>query len=116
MIDQSCIFCRIVAGEIPAQFIYQDELCVAFSDLHPQAPVHALVIPRAHLESLNDAGQADEETLGRLLRVAARVAKEQGLEESGFRTTINTGAGVGQSVFHLHLHVLGGRNFRWPPG
>ncbi|MBA2339670.1 MAG: histidine triad nucleotide-binding protein [Pyrinomonadaceae bacterium] len=116
MVDQNCIFCRIIAGEIPAQTLYEDQLCIAFRDLHPQAPVHVLVIPRAHIESLNEAGQRDEPTLGHLLRVAARVAGEQGLEESGFRTVINTGAGVGQSVFHLHLHVLGGREFNWPPG
>ncbi|MEJ7576632.1 MAG: histidine triad nucleotide-binding protein [Pyrinomonadaceae bacterium] len=116
MDSQSCIFCRIVAGEIPAQLLYEDNLCVAFRDVNPQAPVHALVIPRDHIESLNDAGQRDERTLGHLLRVAARVADEQGLGESGFRAVINTGAGVGQSVFHIHVHVLGGRAFSWPPG
>ncbi len=116
MNSQSCIFCRIIAGEIPAQLLYEDNLCVAFPDANPQAPVHALVIPREHIESLDDAGQADERTLGHLLRVAARVADEQNLGESGFRSVINTGAGVGQSVFHIHVHVLGGRPFSWPPG
>jgi histidine triad (HIT) family protein len=111
-----CLFCRIVAGEVPADTIFQDERCLAFRDINPQAPVHVLVIPREHMESLDDAGQRDEALLGHLLRVAARVANEQGLSESGYRTVINTGAGAGQSVFHLHLHVLGGRSLNWPPG
>lgn len=112
----SCLFCRIIAGEIPADTIYQDERCLAFRDINPQAPVHVLVIPREHIESLDDASQKDEALLGHLLRVAARVANGQGLSESGYRTVINTGAGAGQSVFHLHVHVLGGRALNWPPG
>ena len=112
----TCLFCRIIAGEIPSDTIYQDERCLAFRDVNPQAPVHVLVIPRDHLESLDDAGQRDEALLGHLLRVAARVANEQGLSDSGYRTAINTGAGAGQSVFHLHVHVLGGRALSWPPG
>ena len=111
-----CLFCRIVAGEIPADVVHQDERAVAFRDINPQAPVHVLVIPREHLESLDEAALKDEALLGHLLRVAARVANEQGLSESGYRTVINTGAGVGQSVFHLHLHVIGGRALAWPPG
>jgi histidine triad (HIT) family protein len=111
-----CLFCRIVAGEVPADTVYQDEHCLAFRDINPQAPVHVLVIPREHLESLDEAGRKDEAMLGHLLRVAARVANEQGLSESGYRTVINTGAGAGQSVFHLHVHVLGGRELSWPPG
>jgi histidine triad (HIT) family protein len=116
MSEQNCLFCRIVAGEIPSDIVYQDERCVAFRDINPQAPVHVLVIPRDHLESLDEATQKDEALLGHLLRVAARVANEQGLSESGYRTVINTGAGAGQSVFHLHVHVLGGRPLSWPPG
>ncbi len=117
MSDSSCIFCRIVAGEIPAKLVYEDEGCVAFHDLNPQAPVHVLVIPRRHIASLADArAPEDEATLGRVMIVAARVAKEQGLSAEGFRTVINTGAGAGQSVFHLHAHVLGGRPLAWPPG
>jgi histidine triad (HIT) family protein len=111
-----CLFCRIVAGEVPADTVFQDERCLAFRDTNPQAPVHVLVVPREHIESLDDAAQRDEALLGHLLRVAARVANEQGLSESGYRTVINTGAGAGQSVFHLHLHVLGGRSLNWPPG
>ncbi|MGA9994334.1 MAG: histidine triad nucleotide-binding protein [Pyrinomonadaceae bacterium] len=111
-----CLFCSIVAGEIPAEIIYQDELSVALRDINPQAPTHVLVVPREHMESLDDASQRDEALLGHLLRVAARIANEQGLSENGYRTVINTGAGAGQSVFHLHLHVLGGRDLSWPPG
>ena len=111
-----CLFCRIVAGEIPADVVYQDGRSLAFRDTNPQAPVHLLVIPFEHMESLDEAGQKDEALLGHLLRVAARVANEQGLSEGGYRTVINTGAGAGQSVFHLHVHVLGGRQLNWPPG
>jgi histidine triad (HIT) family protein len=111
-----CLFCRIVTGEIPADVVYSDDRCLAFRDLNPQSPIHLLVIPRDHLESLDEATQKDEALLGHLLRVAARVANEQGLSESGYRTVINTGAGAGQSVFHLHVHVLGGRQLNWPPG
>jgi histidine triad (HIT) family protein len=116
MAEQDCIFCRVVAGEIPADVIYRDDRAVAFRDINPQAPVHALVIPHEHLDSLDDAAGNDERLLGHLLRVAARVANQEGLSESGYRTIINTGAGAGQSVFHLHLHVVGGRPLRWPPG
>jgi histidine triad (HIT) family protein len=114
--EQDCLFCRIVAGEVPADIIYRDERAIAFRDINLQAPVHVLVIPHEHLESLDDASQKDEALLGHLLRIAARVANEEGLSESGYRTVVNTGAGVGQSIFHLHLHVLGGRPMSWPPG
>ena len=116
MAEQDCIFCKIVAGEIPAQLVYEDEGAVAFRDINPQAPTHVLVIPRAHVASLAEAGEGHESLLGRLLLAAARVAREAGLAESGYRTVINNGAGAGQSVFHLHLHVLGGRPLKWPPG
>jgi len=116
MSEQGCIFCQVVAGEISADIIYRDDRAVAFRDINPQARVHALVIPREHLDSLDDASVRDEPMLGHLLRVAARVANEEGLSESGYRTVINTGAGAGQSVFHLHLHVIGGRPLNWPPG
>ena len=116
MSEQDCLFCRIIAGEVPAEVIYQDERGIAMRDINPQAPVHLLVIPREHMESLDEASQKDEALLGHLLRIAARIANEQGLSESGYRTVVNTGAGVGQSIFHLHLHVLGGRSMQWPPG
>jgi histidine triad (HIT) family protein len=114
--QQDCLFCRIIAGETTADVVYRDERSLAFRDINPQAPLHVLVIPHEHMESLDEAAQRDEAMLGHLLRVAARVANEQGLSESGYRTVINTGAGAGQSVFHLHVHVLGGRALNWPPG
>jgi histidine triad (HIT) family protein len=116
MSEPDCLFCRIVANEIPADFIEQDDRSVVIRDINPQAPTHLLVIPREHIESLDDASQKDETLLGHLLRVGARVANAAGLEDAGYRTVINTGAGAGQSVFHLHLHVLGGRALNWPPG
>jgi histidine triad (HIT) family protein len=116
MAEQNCIFCQVVAGKISADIIYSDERAVAFRDINPQAPVHTLVIPREHMDSLDDAAGRDEATLGHLLRIAARVANEEGLSQKGYRTVINTGAGAGQSVFHLHLHIIGGRPLGWPPG
>ncbi len=116
MAGEDCIFCKIVVGEIPAAKIFEDERAVAFRDINPQAPTHALVIPRAHVASLNEAGGSDEALLGHLLVVAARVAREAGRAGSGFRTVINTGADAGQTVFHVHAHVLGGRRLTWPPG
>jgi histidine triad (HIT) family protein len=116
MSENNCLFCRIVAGEIPTEVIYRDERSLAFHDINPQAPVHVLIIPREHIESLDEASQKDEALLGHLLCVGARIANEQGLSESGYRTVINTGAGAGQSVFHLHVHIIGGRTLSWPPG
>jgi histidine triad (HIT) family protein len=116
MTEASCLFCRIIAGEIPADSLYQDDRCVVIRDINPQAPTHLLVIPREHLECLDDATQKDEALLGHLLRVAARVANSEGLVEGGYRTVINNGEGAGQSVLHLHVHVLGGRPMNWPPG
>lgn len=116
MSDASCLFCKIISEKTPGDLVHQDERCVVIRDINPQAPVHMLVIPREHLESLDDAAQKDEPLLGHLLRVGARVANEQGHGESGYRTVINTGAGAGQSVFHLHVHVLAGRPLNWPPG
>jgi histidine triad (HIT) family protein len=108
------IFGRIERGEVPAEIVYQDDRALAIRDLNPMAPTHLLVIPRKPLEMLAAADPADESLLGHLLLVAQRVAADAGLE--GYRVVINNGAGAGQTVFHLHLHVLGGRSFRWPPG
>ncbi|PYS51157.1 MAG: histidine triad nucleotide-binding protein [Acidobacteria bacterium] len=116
MAEQNCLFCRILEGEIPAEVIYRDDRSVAFRDINAQAPVHVLIVPSEHIESLDEASQRDEALLGHLLRVAARIANEEGLTESGYRAVINTGEGAGQSVFHLHVHVLGGRPLNWPPG
>lgn len=116
MPETDCLFCRIIAGEIPAALVQRDDRSVVISDINPQAPTHLLVIPLEHIESLDDASQKDEALLGHLLRVAAKVANAAGLAEGGYRTVINNGAGAGQSVFHLHVHVLGGRVMNWPPG
>ena len=116
MSEQSCLFCRIVAKDIPADFIHQEDSAIVIRDINPQAPTHLLVIPMEHIESLDDASQKDEALLGHLLRVAARVANSEGLAQGGYRAVINNGSGAGQSVFHLHVHVLGGRPMNWPPG
>jgi histidine triad (HIT) family protein len=114
--EQDCIFCKIVAGAIPATKIFEDERALAFRDINPQAPTHALVIPRAHIASLSEAEEGDEALLGHLLRVAARVAHEQGHAEGGYRAVVNTGPDAGQTVFHIHVHILAGRTLTWPPG
>lgn len=114
--DESCLFCKIAAGKIPAKLAYQDDQVVAFHDIAPQAPTHVLVIPRAHVVSLAHTEASQEPLLGRLLSTAVRVAAELGLAESGYRTVVNTGKNGGQSVYHLHVHVLGGRPLGWPPG
>jgi len=111
-----CIFCRIVAGEIPARIVHQDDEVVAFHDLSPQAPTHVLVVPRKHIATLLEAGPEDLGLLGRLQAAAVEIARQQGLASGGFRLVTNTLEGAGQSVFHLHVHLLGGRRFGWPPG
>ncbi len=110
-----CIFCRIAGGEIPAQIVFQDEELVVFRDLAPKAPTHLLIIPRRHVASLAETGPEDRELLGKLLQRAVETARQEGLEK-GFRTVINTGPDGGQTVGHLHLHVVGGRQMTWPPG
>jgi histidine triad (HIT) family protein len=112
----NCLLCRVISKENQGDFVRQDDLSIVIRDINPQAPTHLLVIPLAHIESLDEATRKDEALLGHLLRVAARVANAEGLGETGYRTVINTGAGAGQSVFHLHVHVLGGRSMNWPPG
>lgn len=112
----TCLFCKIIDRKLPAKIVYEDDSVMAIEDIHPQAPVHLLVIPRQHLPSLKEAKAEDELLLGRLHQVASQLARERGLESGGYRTVINNGAGAGQSVFHLHVHVLGGRPFHWPPG
>jgi histidine triad (HIT) family protein len=111
-----CLFCRIVAGEIPATIVYQDERVLAFKDINPQAPGHVLVIPRRHIPSLNDLTAEDDALLGEMIRRGAALAGEMGFTERGYRTVFNTNADAGQTVFHIHLHVLGGRRLTWPPG
>ncbi|HEU4384195.1 MAG TPA: histidine triad nucleotide-binding protein [Anaeromyxobacteraceae bacterium] len=111
-----CLFCGIAAGTVPATLVHQDAEVVAFEDIHPQAPVHVLVAPRRHIVSLNDLGPGDEALAGKLLRVAASVARARGVAEPGWRAVVNSNREGGQIVFHLHLHVLGGRPMFWPPG
>ena len=111
-----CIFCQIVEGIIPSTKLHEDDDCVAFEDLNPQAPVHMLVIPKRHMASLSDVQEADQSLLGRLMIVCSHVAKQKSLESNGYRVVTNIGRGAGQTVFHLHFHVLGGRGFQWPPG
>jgi histidine triad (HIT) family protein len=112
----SCLFCKIIAGEIGSKRVHEDELAVAFEDIQPQAPTHVLVVPRAHLATVNDVTAEHEALVGHLVRVAQRIAVQRGHGESGYRLVLNCQEGAGQSVFHLHLHLLGGRRFRWPPG
>ncbi|UCD25275.1 MAG: histidine triad nucleotide-binding protein [Gemmatimonadota bacterium] len=109
-----CLFCKIVGGEIPATIVAEDDQFIAFRDIEPQAPTHVLVIPRTHIASLNEA--TDAELMGRLLLFARGVAVKEGLTERGYRVVLNTNAEAGQTVFHIHAHVLGGRPMRWPPG
>ena len=111
-----CLFCRIVAGEIPATIVKRSEHAVAFRDIDPRAPTHVLVIPTKHVAAVRDAGEAEDALLGRVLRFAAEVATELGLDAGGYRIVTNTGKDAGQSVDHLHFHVLGGRALSWPPG
>ena len=114
--DPSNVFARILRGEIPAQLLHDDDQCIAFRDIAPQAPTHFLVVPKRPLASLADASAADEQLLGHLLLTAARIVTELGVAAGGWRTVVNTGAGAGQTVFHLHVHVLAGRSLDWPPG
>ncbi len=111
-----CLFCKIVKGEIPARIVHQDAQAVAFEDIDPQAPTHLLVVPRKHLATLNDALPDDEPLLGHLFAVAAKLARERGFAERGWRAVINVNRDAHQLVFHVHLHVLAGRSFGWPPG
>jgi len=116
MSENNCIFCRIIAGEIPSKKAYEDELVFAFHDINPQAPTHVLIVPKKHIASLNEASKDDQALLGHLTLVASKLADQLGVVDGGYRTVINTGAGAGQSVWHIHVHLLGGRVMGWPPG
>src|SRR5579863_268680 len=111
----NCLFCRILRGEIPSKKVYEDPHTFAFEDISPKAPTHVLIVPKKHVRGLKEAGAEDAEIVGRCHLVAAQIARERGIEE-GYRTVLNVGPGAGQSVFHLHVHLLGGRDLRWPPG
>ena len=110
-----CLFCRIISGEIPAKKVYEDEHTVAFEDINPQAPTHVLVIPKKHIRGLKEGSSADAELIGRCHLAAAAIARQRNIED-GYRTVLNVGPQAGQSVFHLHVHLLGGRALKWPPG
>lgn len=116
MADQDCIFCKIVDGSIPSSRVYEDDICLAFNDLSPQAPTHILIVPKEHVDSLAKSGANHKDTLGHLLLSAAEIAREREFEEDGYRVVINTNSDGGQTVFHLHVHLLAGRPFVFPPG
>jgi histidine triad (HIT) family protein len=111
-----CLFCKIIAGEVPAKIVHQDEHLIAFQDINPQAPMHVLIVPRRHVPTLNDLEPSDDQLVGEMVRRAAAIARERGHADQGYRTVFNCNPGAGQTVFHIHLHVLGGRSFTWPPG
>ena len=113
---EKTLFEKIYAGEIPAEIVHRDEVCCAFRDISPQAPTHILIIPKKPIPRIAEAGNEDQEILGHLLLTAAKIAREEGIAESGFRTVINNGSDGGESVPHLHVHLLGGRSLKWPPG
>ena len=112
----SCLFCRIIRREIPASIVYEDDHVLAFNDINPQAPTHVLIIPKRHIASLNDLTPDDDGIVGELARRAAAIAAERGIAAGGYRTVFNTNRDAGQTVFHIHLHLLGGRSMAWPPG
>ncbi len=111
-----CVFCNILSGKTPAEFVYENERIVAFRDINPQAPVHVLVVPRKHIPTTNDVQPEDAELLGEMILVARQVAEKEGIAESGYRLVMNCNENSGQEIYHLHLHVLGGRRMTWPPG
>jgi histidine triad (HIT) family protein len=111
-----CIFCKLINGDLPAQFVYQNEHVVAFNDINPQAPTHVLIIPRKHIATLNDLSSGDAQVMAELYLAAQQIAEDAGIAQAGYRTVVNCNLGGGQTVYHLHLHVMGGRQMRWPPG
>lgn len=111
-----CLFCKVIAGDLPGAFVHQDDALVAFRDINPQAPLHVLIVPRRHIPTLNDLTPADDELVGAMFRRAAALAKEHGYDGRGYRTVFNTNREAGQTVFHIHLHLLAGRGLGWPPG
>ncbi len=114
--NDRCLFCRIATGEIPAKKVYEDDEVIAFNDINPQAPTHVLVVPRRHIATLDEMNEGDEQLIGTVLLRAAQIARDHQLTSDGYRVVVNTGEAAGQTVFHIHFHILGGRNFGWPPG
>jgi histidine triad (HIT) family protein len=111
-----CLFCKIIAGDIPADMVFENERILAFPDINPQAPTHILIIPKLHIPTLNDLQPEHSELIGELIRIASELAKKEGIAEAGYRTGFNCNDAGGQTVYHIHLHLLGGRTFGWPPG
>ena len=114
--NEACLFCRILNGDILADVIYESDTCIAFRDINPQAPTHVLIIPRKHIPTINDIGEEDQEIVGSLYRAAQAIAADEGVADEGYRAVMNCNEAAGQTVFHIHLHLLGGRPFHWPPG
>jgi len=112
----SCLFCKIVTGEIPAKRVHEDDELLAFEDIKPEAPVHVLIVPKRHIATLNDLNSGDDAIVGSMIRLAARLAKDRGVDTAGYRTVFNCNSHAGQTVFHIHLHLLAGRRLGWPPG
>ncbi len=116
MTEQDCLFCKILAGDIPADVIYESDAAIAFRDVNPQAPVHVLIIPRQHIATINDLDASDAATVSSMIMAAKEIARDEGLADDGYRIVMNCNQAAGQSVFHIHLHLLGGRSLAWPPG
>ena len=114
--SEDCLFCKIANGEIPATIVHEDDSVVAFEDVNPQAPTHVVIIPRKHIATLNDLGADDEPLIGKLAGTARQIAAERGFDDDGYRLVMNCNLAAGQSVFHIHMHLMGGRNMSWPPG
>ena len=116
MSESNCLFCKILAGEIPADIVYESETAIAFRDINPQAPTHVLIIPRKHIARINDIGEDDQSIVGSLFSAAREIATAEGMADEGYRAVMNCNEAAGQTVFHIHLHLLGGRDLLWPPG
>ena len=116
MSESNCLFCKILAGEIPADIVYESETAIAFRDINPQAPTHVLIIPRKHIARISDIGEDDQSIVGSLFSAAREIATAEGMADEGYRAVMNCNEAAGQTVFHIHLHLLGGRDLHWPPG
>ena len=116
MSNENCLFCKILAGEIPADIVYESDSALAFRDINPNAPTHVLIIPRKHIATINDIDPDDQQVVGSLFSAAREIAEKEGHADAGYRVTMNCNESAGQTVFHIHLHLLGGRSFSWPPG
>ena len=115
-VNQDCLFCKILAGDIPADIVFESDTAIAFRDINSQAPTHVVIIPRKHIATINDIGEADQMIIGSLYLAASAIARDEGIADVGYRVVMNCNAGAGQTVFHIHLHLLGGRALGWPPG